>query len=110
MALYLPGYFLAFWAMDSYGLRSGLCIAAVLQTVGAWIRYLGILGASDNHANNPQGFALCMVGQCLAALAQPMFTKSVSRHIAHAPCSALRARADRWCAFSSCLLPVHRRR
>ena len=76
MVLYMPGYFLAFWAMSRHGLRWGLCLAALLQTAGAWIRVLGLIGEKDNKAVPTQGFAIVLVGQCLAAMAQPMFTKS----------------------------------
>lgn len=74
MALYLPGYFLAFWSMEKYGLRTGLCIGAVLQTSGAWIRYFGTMRDGNGHVAEG-GFEICFIGQCLAAIAQPMFTK-----------------------------------
>jgi hypothetical protein len=75
MILYTPGYFLAFWSMDTHGFKFGLVLASILQTVGAWIRYIGVIGEKDNEAALPYGFIMCMFGQCLAGLAQPMFTK-----------------------------------
>lgn len=75
MALYLPGYFLAFWSMDAHGLRWGLCVGGLLQAAGAWVRFIGVLGAHDNQAPHVSGYILCLVGQALAGLAQPMFTK-----------------------------------
>ena len=77
MIFYLPGYFLAFWAMDTHGLRTGLCIAAVAQAVGAWVRYCSVIGAENNQAHASLGFAPCMIGQSIAAITQLMFTKSV---------------------------------
>ena len=51
MALYLPGYFLAFWAMSKHGLRWGLCLAALLQTLGAIFRLLSVIGEKVRHAH-----------------------------------------------------------
>jgi len=79
MALYLPGYLAAFFIMNKYNLRVGLIGAAALQTFGAWLRCAAVLGAQDNRAPSPRGFVLLMLGQCLAALAQPMFTNSPAR-------------------------------
>ena len=77
MALYLPGYLLSLVVFSRRGLRYGLCLAALLQTAGAWTRVMGTIGASDDHAVHTRGFLIVFIGQCMAAMAQPMFMKSV---------------------------------
>jgi len=79
MGCYLPGYFLSFWAMNQRGVRWGLCLAALVQTLGAWVRYVGVVGGSELHAPHGSGYALALIGQTMAALCQPMFTNSPAR-------------------------------
>lgn len=84
MALYLPGYLLSLVVFSRRGLRYGLCLAALLQTAGAWTRVMGTIGASNDHAVHTRGFLIVFIGQCMAAMAQPMFMKSVRGYDKHA--------------------------
>ena len=76
LLLFLPGTVLTSFLVERYGLRATLIAGSALDCAGAWLRYGGALAAP---ASRPLGFALLMLGQCLAALAQPSFTNLPAR-------------------------------
>lgn len=74
MVFYFPGAFISLYVTERYGLRAALILAATLDTVGAFIRYFGTFAGT--HAGV---YATVMVGQCIAALAQPIFINAPAR-------------------------------
>eukprot|EP00002_Diphylleia_rotans_P018704 TRINITY_DN3617_c0_g1_i1.p1 TRINITY_DN3617_c0_g1~~TRINITY_DN3617_c0_g1_i1.p1 ORF type:complete len:448 (+),score=102.51 TRINITY_DN3617_c0_g1_i1:47-1390(+) len=73
MAVYIPVFFLASWTLDTYPLRYGLCIGAGLTAIGAWIRVGG---------DSPDTFWLVMLGQVVAAIAQPFILNAPPKVVA----------------------------
>lgn len=86
MILFAPASFLFVYISARYGLRKTLIIGSSLQAVGSWLRYFGCLllqlhsnSTSTDEADTTGSvyhnyFALLMIGQIFAALAQPVFT------------------------------------
>ena len=76
MLLYAPGSYLAVHLVGSTpgGLRTCIVVGAVLNAVGAWLRYASAWLAPATGAAAGWGYALLLVGQALPALAQPLFT------------------------------------
>lgn len=73
LILYLPGALIASVVTERWGLRSAIVLGAAGNALGAWIRYAGAA------LRSPVGFGIAIVGQCVAALAQPVFTNSPAR-------------------------------
>jgi len=64
--IYVPGVFGGSYILHKKGLRFGVVGAALLQAIGAWIRYVG---SKEFVPNNNSKFAIVLCGQILAALA-----------------------------------------
>ena len=64
MLAYIPFFYPASWTFSTYGLRTGILLSAVLDAVGTWLRYV--------FGRGPSGFVGAIVGQSLAAIAQPL--------------------------------------
>ena len=62
MIAYIPMFLPAAWAFDAWGLRVGVTVGTGLNALGTWVRWEG---------RNPDGFVWALVGQTLAAVAQP---------------------------------------
>lgn len=70
------GYLLACYLFNRYGLRFGLLLGGLVQTVGAWIRFL----SADNNAHaRTNGYGIAMLGQSLCAIIQPIFVNSPAK-------------------------------
>lgn len=78
MVLYLPGSVLGMYLMHRYSLRTSLLTGAALQAAGGWLRYLGTVLVHSRVAP-VGGFATLLIGQCLAGLAQPIFTNAPAK-------------------------------
>lgn len=72
MVLYLPGSVLSSFLIQKKGLRSCMVAGAVLNAAGAALRY----GACFLPASHYVRFAVALLGQSLAGLAQPIFTNA----------------------------------
>ncbi|KAF9144344.1 hypothetical protein BG015_000139 [Linnemannia schmuckeri] len=60
------------WMCERYGIQRSLVFGAALQIVGSWLRFLGTL--ADSTPEQPKGrLALTLIGQVIAAAAQPFF-------------------------------------
>jgi len=59
---YIPANFVASYLIDTYGLRFGTIVGAILTTIGLWTRCLC-----------KEGFLYIFIGQCFAGVAQPFF-------------------------------------
>ena len=69
--LYGPGTYLGLVAMKRYGLKGTLLFGGCLTLVGALLR---ILGAYVMSTSSPMtAYIVVLLGQCCAAMAQPMF-------------------------------------
>jgi MFS transporter, FLVCR family, feline leukemia virus subgroup C receptor-related protein len=77
MALYIPGSLLANYLFAMRGTRFTLCTGAVLTAAGCAIRIASTKTDTEAAADAP--YAWLMLGQCLAALAQPVFTNAPAR-------------------------------
>jgi hypothetical protein len=73
LVFYLPGALFASVLTERYGLRVTVVVGAALNLLGAALRAAG--GAMPT----PAGFGLALVGQTIAAIAQPIFTNSPAR-------------------------------
>ncbi|KJE90576.1 hypothetical protein CAOG_01874 [Capsaspora owczarzaki ATCC 30864] len=71
MILYIPFGFMASWALDTRGLRYACVLGAVLNAVGAFIKYMANFVEITPSADPNIMFAVVMVGQFFAAAAQP---------------------------------------
>eukprot|EP00603_Paraphysomonas_imperforata_P000738 CAMPEP_0114424522 /NCGR_PEP_ID=MMETSP0103-20121206/6740_1 /TAXON_ID=37642 ORGANISM="Paraphysomonas imperforata, Strain PA2" /NCGR_SAMPLE_ID=MMETSP0103 /ASSEMBLY_ACC=CAM_ASM_000201 /LENGTH=533 /DNA_ID=CAMNT_0001593283 /DNA_START=129 /DNA_END=1730 /DNA_ORIENTATION=+ len=69
--LYGPGALLGVLGMQRYGLRGTLLIGGFLSFLGAFIRVLGVV--FKQYTSNAVAYSLVLLGQCVAAIAQPMF-------------------------------------
>jgi len=69
-ALYLPGTIMATWLFTKYSMRTGFLVGAAMTAVGGWIRY----GATFGDTTTTAAYAGLLFGQCVSALAQPVFT------------------------------------
>eukprot|EP00283_Hemiselmis_rufescens_P019508 CAMPEP_0173455128 /NCGR_PEP_ID=MMETSP1357-20121228/53715_1 /TAXON_ID=77926 /ORGANISM="Hemiselmis rufescens, Strain PCC563" /LENGTH=206 /DNA_ID=CAMNT_0014422227 /DNA_START=57 /DNA_END=673 /DNA_ORIENTATION=- len=80
LVLYLPGTMMASFVVGRSGLRAAVILGASLTALGAGIRYLSVafwpLGGVAS-------YSVCMGGQCLAALAQPVFVNCPGKLAAH---------------------------
>ncbi|RUS34476.1 major facilitator superfamily domain-containing protein [Jimgerdemannia flammicorona] len=66
------------WSFDKFGIRWSLVVGALLNLLGAWLRYFAVFVT-----NNSSGrFALTMVGQFVAALAAPYFLNMPTKYVA----------------------------
>ncbi|EQC37890.1 hypothetical protein SDRG_04911 [Saprolegnia diclina VS20] len=70
--VYLPFAFVGSWVMDKKGLRYGVLLGAILQAVGASIRYLATAG----HVDSSFQVLFLVLGQTLAAMAMPFMVNS----------------------------------
>ncbi|KAK6298510.1 hypothetical protein J4Q44_G00315650 [Coregonus suidteri] len=68
MVVAIPLSFGTTWMLDTLGLRITLVLGSWLNTLGAVLRFVGILRSLPNAAN----FPVVMGGQTLCALAQPL--------------------------------------
>ena len=75
LLLFLPGTVLTSFCVERYGVRAALVVGTALNCIGAWVRWTGALASSTR----PLGFALVMLGQCLAGFGQPLFTNLPAR-------------------------------
>ena len=64
--MYLPGLLLWTYSFDRFGVRNAVLIGAILQGVGATLKYF----------INISGFWIVLLGQSLAAIGQPIFLSS----------------------------------
>ena len=71
---YLPGSILNIYVTERWGLRANLILGASLNFACAWVRYAGMFIVSP-HAS----FAVVLLGQCLGAMGQPLFTNTPTR-------------------------------
>jgi FLVCR family MFS transporter 7 len=76
MITYPPGYILATWIFDKYGLRKGLLFGAVVQAGGAWLRYFSTSGDSNSSSN---AYIYLIIGQTVSGLVQPIYTNSPTK-------------------------------
>ena len=71
LILFLPGMLLASYMLSRFDMRVTVLFSAALTAAGCWVRYL------STAAFLPGGhvpYALLLVGQCMAAVAQPLLT------------------------------------
>ena len=73
MILYLPGSAIGLWMLNKYGLRLCIVAGAVLNLISGWLRYTSVF------IPGPGGYAMLLFGQCLAAMAQPLFTNTPTK-------------------------------
>lgn len=73
MLLYLPGSIVSIYVTERYGMKNLLHAAAITNCLAAIIRWLGVFGGGN------LGFPIVMIGQCLAALAQPAYINAPAR-------------------------------
>ncbi|KAK3845938.1 MAG: major facilitator superfamily domain-containing protein [Linnemannia gamsii] len=60
------------WMCERHGIQRSLVFGAALQIIGSWIRFSGTL--IDSTPQQPEGrLALTLIGQVIAAAAQPFF-------------------------------------
>lgn len=64
--------------LDSYGLAVALSVASWLTAVGSWVRYLAVI-LLLSHGSTSGCFAVMMLGQIMAAVAQPFYINGPSR-------------------------------
>ncbi|KAI8883230.1 MFS general substrate transporter [Backusella circina FSU 941] len=77
MVTYLVAGPLSSWVYDKWSIKAGIVIGAVLQTIGAWLRYF------STFIHNPTGkIALAMVGQVVCAIGQPFILNVCSPYAA----------------------------
>ena len=58
----------------SWGLRSGMVLATFMGMLCGWVRYLSVTIEDQRTA-----YAVLLLGQCIGALAQPMFTNAPAK-------------------------------
>ncbi|KAG0297031.1 hypothetical protein BGZ96_007915 [Linnemannia gamsii] len=69
------------WMCERYGIKRSLIFGATLQIVGSWIRFLGTL--VDSTPQQYEGrLALTLIGQVIAAAAQPFFMNVPAKYAA----------------------------
>jgi MFS family permease len=78
MILYLPGSILASYIITRWGLRRLMVIGAALNLLSAAVRYAGVgyVQFIDSAGGGTVGFAILLLGQCIGAMAQPLFTNA----------------------------------
>lgn len=64
LVLFFPGTLLTSFSIDRYGTRWTLITASLLNCLGAWLRYIGLV----SNLPHSGGFAIALVGQSLASL------------------------------------------
>jgi len=74
LILYGPGTMLSVYCMKHLKLRATLVLAGSLTLLGAFIRYIAAL--NNDALCHGDVYMLMMIGQSLAALAQPMYSNS----------------------------------
>ncbi|CAO3619452.1 unnamed protein product [Mucor hiemalis] len=66
MLVYLIAGPASSWVYEHWGIKTGIVVGAVLQALGAWLRYF------STFVNDPTGrFALAIIGQTICAIGQP---------------------------------------
>ena len=75
MALYVPGALVTIFVTERFGMRALLLGAAAANALAALVRYVGAFAPAAGGAS----FGVVMLGQCVAALAQPAFINAPSR-------------------------------
>ena len=75
MLLYAPGAVLSIVWTERFGMRSLLLCAAGANFLAALVRWLGVFAPTAGGV----GFGVVMLGQCVAALAQPAFINAPAR-------------------------------
>jgi len=75
LALYLPGSLLAATLMSKHGLRYCMVWGALMNSIAGWIRYVSAMPALQD---GPEWlpYTVLLTGQCVAAIAQPLFTNA----------------------------------
>ncbi|XP_028391579.1 solute carrier family 49 member A3-like [Dendronephthya gigantea] len=68
----LPFAMVSAWFIDTYGLRKGILLAAFLNGLGSCLRVLGTI----RHLSDANRFAIALIGQSLAAIAQTLLLPS----------------------------------
>jgi hypothetical protein len=71
LILYTPGTIISVLSMKYLKPRKALLYAGLLTSIGALLRYLATL--FDSSLTQEQVYILIFLGQCLSAIAQPMF-------------------------------------
>jgi hypothetical protein len=77
LACFGPGYILALWGIEKYGIKQTVIFASFVQAAGSWIR---VMGCRDSQHANEAGYALGMIGQALAAIVAPTFNMIPCRY------------------------------
>lgn len=70
---------LAQWSLDNHGLRKSVTLTALVNALGAWLRFAATFISSDAHTR----LIIVFVGQGLAALAQPVILDSPTLLVAN---------------------------
>lgn len=66
MLVYLIAGPASSWVYEHWGIKTGIVVGAILQAIGAWLRYF------SSFVNDPTGrFALAIIGQTICAIGQP---------------------------------------
>jgi len=80
LALYLPGSLLASTLMSTHGLRYCLVLGSVMNGIAGWLRYVSALSWVHDSSVFPSWapYGILLLGQCTAAIVQPMFTNAPS--------------------------------
>lgn len=76
LILYLPGSILGVITRKMFSLRVSLIIAGMLSFVGSLIRLIGALARDSSSSAGI--YSALFIGQCISALAQPMFVNIVA--------------------------------
>ena len=75
MLLYLPGSMLSSYLLERYGLRTGMVVGGAMGCISCWIRYASVAP----HYGGYTRYAIVLFGQCIAALAQPIYTNAPAK-------------------------------
>lgn len=76
--LYLPGTAMASYSISRFGFKNGLVHGCILNTLGAWLRWLSTKSDSEERFGE-YSYVCLMIGQSLAGLAQPYFTNTPAK-------------------------------
>jgi len=74
---YIPGYPLASWVFMKHHTRRAILVGGAFTAVGSAVRLLSV--ESLERDGQSRTFVWLMVGQCIAALANPFFTNAPAR-------------------------------
>lgn len=80
LILYLPGSFVGVYIHKTLGLKATVIAGALLNTVGALVRFAGVF--AKDHTSSAWVFTLLLLGQCIASICQPVIL-NISPTVAH---------------------------